>query len=214
MVAASILALVAAGLFVYSQNVSKSWQQIIRERNRMLELITLDRAVDSVLANAIPFTWRDDGSDESELYPFVVADPNGLRIAYLHQLHDPVEGSIRFAEFVLQDKALYLDYSDRPFYDWSQAAGRSQRVLLAEEIAEIRFLYLDWWADNDAEWSDRLLWLDQWETADSERMDIPLAIAMKVVWEDGRTHTWFRRTMGNSFRERFGKWTPLDEDKR
>ena len=214
MIAASILAMIAAGLFAYSQNVSRSWQQIIRERNRMLELMNLDRTIDAVLANAIPFVWRDDGSDKDETFPFIVADPTGLRIAYLHPIHDEVEGAIRFAEFVLQDDKLYLDYSDRPFYDWNQAATRTQRVLLAEEIAELRFLYLDWTDDTDADWQNRALWLDQWETADSERTDIPLAIAMKVLWKDGRSHTWLRRTLGNSYRERYGKSNPLDEDKR
>ena len=214
MIAASILAMIAAGLFAYSQNVSRSWQQIIRERNRMLELMNLDRTIDAVLANAIPFVWRDDGSDKDETFPFIVADPTGLRIAYLHPIHDEVEGAIRFAEFVLQDDKLYLDYSDRPFYDWNQAAERTQRVLLAEEIAELRFLYLDWTDDTDADWQNRALWLDQWETVDSERTDIPLAIAMKVLWKDGRSHTWLRRTLGNSYRERYGKWNPLDEDKR
>lgn len=213
MIAASILAMIAAGLFVYSQNVSRSWQQIIRERNRMLELMNLDRTIDAVLSNVVPFIWRDDGSDKNETFPFIVADPNGLRVAYLHPIHDEIEGGIRFAEFILQDDTLYLDYSDRPFYDWSQATDRTQRVLLAEEIAELHFLYLDW-ADSEDDWQNRALWLDQWETADSERTDAPLAIAMTVVWKDGRTHTWLRRTLGNSFRERYGKWNPLDDDKR
>ena len=213
MIAASILAMIAAGLFVYSQNVSRSWQQIIRERNRMIELMNLDRTIDAVLANAVPFIWRDDGSDAKETYPFIVADPGGLRIAYLHPIHDNIEGGIRFAEFILENGELYLQYSDRPFYDWNQAAERTQRVLLAEGIAELHFLYLDW-NDSDDDWQNRALWLDQWETSDSERTDIPLAIAMTVVWQDDRTHTWFRRTLGNSFRERYGKWNPLDEDKR
>ncbi len=215
MIAASILVMIAAGLFVYSQNVTRSWQQIIRERNRMFELMTLDRTIDAVLANAVPFIWQDDeAGDENETFPFIVGDPTGLRIAYLHSIHDAVEGGVRFAEFILEDGTLYLDYSDRPFFEWNQATDRTQRVLLAEGIAELRFLYLDWNADTDADWKNRALWLDQWETADTERTDIPLAIAMKVSWQDGREHTWFRRTLGNSYRERYGKWAPLDEDQR
>ena len=34
---------------------------------------------------------------------------------------------------------------------------------------------------------------------------------MTVNWKDGRSETWIRRTMGNSYRERFGKWEPQDE---
>ena len=215
MIAVSITTMVAAALFAYAHNVSRSWEQILRERNRMIELMNLDRTIDAVLANTVPFIWRDeDGNEKDEPFPFIVGDPTGLRVAYLHPVHDVVEGGIRFAEFVLEDNKLYLKYSDRPFYDWDQVYERTQMVLLAEEIAELRFLYLDWNDDTDSDWGDRGLWLDQWETEDSERMDAPLAIAMKVVWKDGHSHTWMRRTMGNSYRERYGKWTPLDEDKR
>lgn len=214
MIAVSITTLVAVALFAYSHNVSKSWEQIIRERNRMAELMNLDRTIDAVLANTIPFVWRDDGDEKDQTFPFIVGDSNGLRVAYLHTIHDEIEGGIRFAEFLLENGSLYLKYSDRPFFDWDQAYGRSQTVLLAEEIAEVRFLYLDWNDDAESDWKDRALWLDHWETAESERMDAPLAIAMKVVWKDGHSHVWMRRTMGNSFRERYGKWAPLDEDKR
>jgi hypothetical protein len=31
---------------------------------------------------------------------------------------------------------------------------------------------------------------------------------MTLVWKDGRIESWLRRTMGNSYRERYGKWEP------
>lgn len=210
-IAITITLMIALALYSYSSSVSKSWEQMVREKNRFNELLNLDRAIDKVLANTVPFTWRDD---EKQKYPFIVADPHGLRVAYLHQLRDAEEGALRFAEFILQDNELYLLYSDRPFFDWAEAGARQQQVLLAEEVEEVSFRYADWTDDADVNWQDRLLWLDEWETVNSERMDAPLAVMMTVRWRDGRSQTWIRRTMGNAYRERFGKWTPLPEDKR
>ena len=176
----------------------------------------MDRAIDAVLANAVPFTWNtgEDITSEDSTFPFIVANSHTLRIAYLHDLHDPVEGALRFAEFVVQDENLYLMYSDRPFYQWTDLGDRSQMVLLAEKVKMVTFSYLDWSDDEDDDWEDRILWLDEWETDESERTDIPLAIQMTVEWLDGTTESWYRRTMCNSYRERYGKWSPLDEDKR
>ncbi len=215
-IAVAIMLMVTLALFAYSQGVARSWTKIIGEKNRFQELLEMDRAIDAVLANVVPFTWNtgEDITDEDSKFPFIVADSHTLRVAYLHDLHDPVEGALRFAEFVVQDENLYLTYSDRPFYQWSDLGGRTQTVLLAEQIRQVTFCYLDWSAVEDDDWEDRLLWLDEWETEDSGREDVPLAIQMTVEWTNGRTESWYRRTMGNSYRERYGKWTPLDEDNR
>lgn len=214
-IALSILMVVSLALYAYSHGVSQSWSQMVKEKNRFQEMLNLDRTIDAVLANAVPFTWKsDDAINEDGSFPFIVAEYNSLRLAYLHDLHDSVEGALRFAEFVVKDENLYLTYSDRPFYQWGDLGGRDQTVLLAENVRQITFSYLDWSADEDDNWENRALWLDEWETEDSGRMDAPLAIIMTVEWTDGRQESWMRRTMGNSYRERFGKWTPLDEDKR
>lgn len=213
-IAISIMLAVSLALYTYSRGVSRSWEKIIKEKNRFQELLNLDRAIDKALSNAVPFTWTsDDAPGDSGKFPFILAEWNRLRVAYLHELHDATEGAIRFAEFLVQDGNLYLTYSDRPFYQWSDLGGRNQTVLLAEGVRQIRFSYLDWSADEDSDWEDRAVWMDDWETEVSERMDAPLAIIMTVEWENGNRESWCRRTMGNSYRERFGQWDPLEEDK-
>ncbi|MBO7741609.1 MAG: hypothetical protein J6S21_03560 [Victivallales bacterium] len=206
-IAVSILMMVALALFAYSRSVTVSWAQMVDHRNRFNEMLNLDRAVDKALSGMIPFVWRDADGEE---YPFIVAEENGLRFAYLHAMHDADEGAIRFAEFQVEDECLYMVYTDRPFYDWAEAEGRIQRVLLAEGIAGISFAYVDWSEDTDSDWSGRMLWQSQWETTESQRTDIPLGVLMTVYWLDGRTECWMRRTMGNSYRERYGKWDPQE----
>ena len=208
-IAVSIMALIAMGLYAYSSGITRSWAQLLDSRNRINEMLNLDRAVDKALANMVPFIWRDDDYEE---FPFIVAEANGLRFAYLHPIHDSEEGAIRFAEFLLEEGNLYLMYTDRPFYNWDQVGDRKQRVLLAEEVAELNFSYVDWDADSDSDWNQRMLWTDLWETSESGRMDIPLGVLMRVRWQDGRTECWMRRTLGNSYRERYGKWNPYDSD--
>ncbi len=214
-IAVTILLSLAVVLFAYSRSVSQSWSKMIQEKNRFQEILTLDRTLDAILANAVPFTWTsDDATQEDGTFPFIVAEPNALRIAYLHDLHDAEEGALRFGELYLQDDNLYFRYSDRPFYQWEDLQGREQTALLAEQVDGLYFAYLDWSDDEEADWEDRWIWTDAWETEDSERKDIPLAIQVTVHWTDGRQECWIRRTMGNSYRERFGKWDPLDENKR
>ena len=211
-IASTVMMMVTLALYAYSSTVAKSWAQIVERKKHFTETLALDRVIDKALSNAVPFTWKDANNEE---YPFIIGERERLRIAYLHDLHDEIEGGIRFAEFEVVDNQLIMRYSDRPFYDWSEVTeDRGSEIILAEGIESIGFAYIDWNDDNDAEWSTRMLVLDEWETETSERKDIPLAIGMRVNWLDGHWESWFRRTMGNSYRERFGTWTPLSEDKR
>ena len=206
-IAVSIMMMITLALFAYSRSVANSWSQMVEHRNRFNEMLNMDRAIDKALSGMIPFLWRDA---DGESYPFIVAEPGGLRFAYLHALHDTEEGAIRFAEFILEDENLYLVYTDRPFYDWSEVGERRQSVLFAEGVAEIAFSYVDWDNDTDSDWGQRMFWTDVWETVESQRNDVPLGVLMTVRWLDGRSEWWMRRTMGTSYRERYGKWNPED----
>lgn len=210
-IAVSIFMLIALTLYAYSRETVNSWRRIIAERNRFSELLVLDRTINNILDNVIPFTWPDPDGVKT---PFIVAERDYLRCAYMHRLNDEIEGALRFGEFIIENNNLLLAYSDRPYLDWNDTGDRRKVSTLAKEIESIDFLYADWSADDSYDWQDRILWLDHWETENSERKDVPLAIKITVNWLDGRTETWLRRTMGSSYRERFGKWEPLPEDKR
>ncbi len=211
-IATGIFLLASLTLYVYSRGVMDSWGRVLRERDHFSELMSLDRGIEAVLTNMVPFTWPDTDSVDKTETPFIVAGPHYLRCAYLHRMTDREEGALRFAEFVVEDGGLYLVYSDRPFLDWSQVGGRQQSSLLAQGVSEINFRYADWDDDDTTDWATRLFWTDEWETESSGRKDVPLAVLMEVVWEDGRVESWLRRTMGNGYRERFGKWEAVDDE--
>jgi hypothetical protein len=206
-IAVAIFMLISLALFTFSKQVSDSWSRLTVERNRFNELLVMDRVIDGILSNAVPFMWRDTGDELSGTMPFIVADEDRLRIAYLHRLNDANEGALRFAEIYLEDGDLMVTYTDRPFIEWSEIADdRRKTSLLTTEVESLVFEYADWSSDVADEWPDRMFWRTDWETEDSQRTDIPLAVKMTVVWKDGRQECWLRRTVGNSFRERYGTY--------
>lgn len=213
-IAVTVFMLVSVALFTFSAQVSDSWGRLTVERNRFNELIAMDRAIDSILTNAIPFMWKTEEDGLVEEMPFIVAEENYLRIAYMHRLNDPDEGAIRFVEFSLEDGRLLAVYTDRPFIYWDEIDEDRRTVSeLAVDVASVEFEYADWSSDVADDWSERLFWRYEWVEDEDEdiRRDIPLAIRMTVTWEDGRQECWLRRTMGNGYRERYGTYElPID----
>ncbi|MBR6373742.1 MAG: hypothetical protein IKS20_11225 [Victivallales bacterium] len=211
-IAVTIFMMVAVALFAFSGHVSSSWGSITTERNRQAELLAMDRTLDSILSNAVPFLWREREDGIVQVVPFIVAEADVLRIAYLHRLNDTAEGSLRFVELFLEDGELKALYTDRPFINWEDIADDRKKVsVISTGVESISFLYADFSSDVSEAWRDRLFWRDSWETEDSKRKDIPLAIQIRVKWQDGREESWLRRTMGNSYRERYGTFElPVD----
>lgn len=212
LIASIILAGLAVALFGFSSYVTKSWQQLQIKRNQVSELLVIDRAVDAIFPNIIPFSWPDPEEDTIVERPILVAMQSSLRCAYMHRLNDLEEGAIRFAEIFVDDDKLIVKYSDRPFHSWDDAGDRIWETTLAEAVDSIEFNYADWDSDITIEdWYSRLIWRDDFENGNIDdeediREDVPLAIRFIVHFQDGRNETWFRRTMGNGYRERFGKW--------
>ena len=211
-IAVTIFMMVAVALFAFSGHVSSSWGSITTERNRQAELLAMDRTLDSILSNAVPFLWREREDGIVQVVPFIVAEADVLRIAYLHRLNDTAEGSLRFVELFLEDGELKALYTDRPFINWEDIADDRKKVsVISTGVESISFLYADFSSDVSEAWRNRLFWRDSWETEDSKRKDIPLAIQIRVKWQDGREESWLRRTMGNSYRERYGTFElPVD----
>ncbi|HOG51873.1 MAG TPA: prepilin-type N-terminal cleavage/methylation domain-containing protein [Lentisphaeria bacterium] len=212
-IAATIFLLIAVALFTYSSETGRSWSKIVVERNRFNELLVLDRALDTILRHAVPFVWTDRETELNPEVPFIVATGDVLRCAYLHRLNSPEEGAIRFVELSVRDNNLVATYSDRPFLYWGDVAEREWTSVLATDVSAVSFRYADWNADASDVWSSRLFWRDEWETVESERTDLPLAILVTVHWQDGRVESWLRRSMGSGYRERYGRWEAVDEDR-
>ena len=211
-ISVTIFMMVAVALFAFSGHVSSSWGSITTERNRLAELLSMDRTLSGILSNAVPFLWRERVDGLVQVKPFIVAEADVLRIAYLHRLNDTEEVALRFVELFVEDGELKALYTDRPFINWEDVADDRKKVsIISNGVESISFLYADFSSDVSVEWRERLFWRDVWETEESGRKDIPLAIQIRIKWQDGREESWLRRTMGNSYRERYGTFElPVD----
>ena len=87
LIASTIFLGLAIVLFVYAGQTTQSWSKLQVRRNQLNELLALDRAIDSVLSNVIPFTWPDPEEETTVEIPVIVAQPDMLRCAYLHPRH-------------------------------------------------------------------------------------------------------------------------------
>ena len=69
---------------------------------------------------------------------------------------------------------------------------------MAENVEEIKF----WYADLSE--SDNIEWKNDWNEENSSNA-MPLAVQLKITWDDGETEQWLRRTAGSGIDESFGK---------
>ena len=213
-VALLILSLTMGALYAFGRQVTQSWERLRRDQRRLADLMTLDRALDTLLANAVPFLWPDpeDANPGTERLLFE-GRRDTLFFATLHQPSpDDDEGAIRFVALSLHDGNLLANYHSRPFRNWDHVGEAGQVAVLARNVKQLSFQYADFTPDEEAEWSDRLEWTDEWDVdEDNPRQEIPLAILVTVVWQDDRVESWLRRTSGQGYRERYGKWQPRKE---
>lgn len=213
-VALTILSLTMGVLYGFGRQVTHTWERMRRDQRRLADLMSLDRALDTMFANAVPFVWPDPDARRQRQERLVFEGrPESLLFATLHR-PDPEgdEGAIRFVALSLRDGNLVADYHARPFRDWHETGDRGRTAVLARDIQRISFQYADFSPDEEADWSGRLEWVGEWDLdEDRPRQEIPLAILITVLWEDGRIESWLRRTAGQGYRERFGKWSPRSE---
>jgi len=195
-VALIVFTMLAGVLFGFSREVTRSWGRLQAEQRRFAGLMALDRALDSILANAVPFMWRDEDNVPALLF---LGESDRLRLAYLHQINNVEDGGLRFLELRVRDNRLEAVYRERPSLDWEEDAEFAKVSLLADNVEEVLFEYADWIKDEGIDW------VDEW---DPERKDMPLAVIVQVRWQDGRVESWLRRTAGAGFHERWGKWEP------
>ena len=88
MVASAVLLLLAMVLLAASNEVTKSWRRLVNEQDRFSDLLAVDRTLDGVLTNVLPFRWRDDENQER---PAFLGEPHRLRLAYRHPFNQPAD---------------------------------------------------------------------------------------------------------------------------
>lgn len=204
MIAVVILALITALLFAAGNAITQSWGRLTREEARFSELMALDRTLDHIMTNAIPFLWTDPDTNGPK--PAFLGEPDRIRLAYRHALNTLADGSLRFAGITVERGDLKIVYMERPFLTWEKPQTAWRETVMAHGVRGLRLQYADWDPGEKA-----VVWYEDW---DPERLELPLGIVVTVTWEDGREECWLRRTAGAGYYERFGNWRPAPQTSR
>ena len=193
-----ILAVLVAMLFMTSRSIADSWERMTAEKNRFSELLALDRTLDSILSNTVPFEWRDEDNVSQLVF---LGQPDRMGVVYQHRVSDRHSGGLRFVHLSVQDDKLVALHQTRPLLDVDAPGDNARSSVLAEGVDRIEC----WYGDMDER--GRIQWLDSWETDESRKVP-PMALRLDVFWLDGRHESWLRRTSGHSQFERYGRWIP------
>lgn len=205
-VSMAILALVGAviasslGIFINTYARSQKAEKDL-QRN-----LAIDRAANTLFAGAIPFRWTNDDSEVQENDGDVVfsGEFNELWLSSIGQAN-PEHGAFVFARIYLENGDLCIDSSPYPLLPWDEIESQNfTREVLAGNVAEVEFRY----AAIDPDDPDNIIWYENWEESselsDSGNIEeIPAAISMHCIFEDGSELSWLRRTAGTSATGRY-----------
>ena len=186
---AMIMLIIGAGIF----SIQQTWKKMSGKSKMIKMYQTLDRVFDTAFRNSVPFLWSNDNFQKKSVF---VGNSDECTIAYIHRITNPSDGGIRFLKIYLRDGNLIAEYSKFPILYWDENETGIQKEILASGIESISFLYAD-------RQENEIIWLDDWDEENNQ--NIPLAVQIKVEWENGNSEQWLRRTAGAGRFESFGK---------
>jgi type II secretory pathway component PulJ len=170
------------------------------ERSKHVEsLVLLDRTVKKMFTNMVPFKWRDE---DNQIVPHFAGYSDKIRFSYLNRINNLEDGGLRFAElYVDEEEQLVAHYQTRPFRDALEPDSSAYVSVLSEQVESVALSYVS--VTENEQGSENLEWLEDWE---EDRLDIPLGVKLTVNWLDGTAESFFWRTAGNGYFERWGAW--------
>lgn len=195
LVAFSVLAGVLGLTLLGVSSLMDAWHRTDAQARQLERQARTERVLDSLIANAVPFTWPDRNGVESLLFD---GDTDSLALVSRHPLVTLDEGTLRFCRLQLVDDHLVIEHRQRPplpTVAWSVESTRSD---LCDGVRAIDIQYVEIAPDG------QLAWTPRWDAPTR----FPAAIAVTVYWQDGSRLTCLRRTAGAAAHETLAN--PLD----
>jgi hypothetical protein len=192
MIVAGLLTTVLIILFMALHTTLTGWERLDDNSRRFDDLLLVDRTLDGIFTNTIPFVWRDENLTQN---PVFVGTEEAVTLAYLHQVNRLDDGAIRFCRLGLEDGMLIAWYTERPPFPTDPDVPGVRRTVLARGVEEVHFSYADY-QNGD------VIFVEDW----GDRLHAPMAVQLRIDWQDETSTTWLRRTAGTSYYERWGAW--------
>ena len=168
------------------------YQRTLLTSNRLKEKMLMDNIFDLSIRNMIPFKWKDENNESR----FVFEGLNDeLYFVTKRRVHGANNSALLFARIKLENEEVILEYSTSPILPWEKDGEEQvnlKREVILTNVREISFRY----AESSEEEDESVEWLDDW--IEEDHAAIPLAIQLKVIFNDNSSEIWMRRTSGVS----------------
>ena len=191
LIATALMLLVVTMAFAAGNAITSSWGRLSKESEQFRELLALDRTMDTMLSNIIPFKWQDEDGNQFLVFQ---GGSNWVSFAYRHRVNNLEEGAIRFFGLQVSNNKLHALYQNRPLLRLDAPGATARRSILAEDVSRLQCSYA---VREDGE----VVWKEQWNTVE-KRGRLPIGIRLDVFWQDGRREVWIRRVAGNGYYEK------------
>lgn len=192
LVATALLGAVLLAVMLAMHGLMRGWQQMEGQSRRFNALLHLDRTLDNLLGNVVPFTWPDAKGKEVQVF---VGTADAVTLAYRHELNRLDDGALRFCRLVQEEDTLVAYYCERPPFPADRSDPRVRRAVLITGVSAVEFAYYD--LDQTGLHAN-----SSWD----EEQRLPLGVRLTLVWTDGQRETWLRRSAGMGYAERWGTW--------
>lgn len=202
-VAMAIMIVVALIIATASSTFYNAYSRSLRATKKLKTYMAIDRIWDTCVRNMVPFKWKDEENVSRFIFE---GTEDTLLFTALRRAHGDDPNGLIFIKLEVVNSKLIAHSSFYPMRFWLEDEVTDQKIekeILAEDVKEITFEYAEMNQDGDA-----IEWLETWE--EDEHAAIPLAVRMKVEWNDGTVEYWLRRTAGVDFRSTFGYREVLD----
>lgn len=203
-VAMGVMLSVASVLALASKIFYDGYLRSQRVTAMLAERMAIDRIMDGPVRNMVPFQWNDENNESRFVFS---GEENRLHFTTLRRTYNAAEGGLLFIRIFVENEQLVAEYSPYPRLPWVEEDERQtyRREVLADRVDSVTFRYAETGSGDDP-----LEWLDSWE--EDNHAALPLALQMRVVWLDGGSEVWLRRTAGISANCTFGVRETMDEN--
>jgi type II secretory pathway component PulJ len=190
--ATTVLMMIMVSVAMAFTGIYRTWAKMVKLHDKITNLLLVDRIADGPMRNAVPFSWKDQNKKDRFIFK---GDPSELVFSYFHRINEPEQGGLRFLILRVENGALVAEHRKTPILWWENDNSNLDKEIIMESLRSISFLYADLKGGE-------IIWLEDWDEENAK--NIPLAVQMRLEWDDGTQEVWLRRTAGSGFRETHG----------